>query len=193
MDGSRNVNPPGIGIVALLIEDLRTHGSLCSQGFWAIAANRIGNWRMDLHPWILRAPVTLLYRALYNCVHWICHIELPYIVPVGRRVHIMHFGGNVLGARSIGDEVQIRHNTTFGMASHTDTIEDLPTIEERVMVGGGAYVLGRITVGHDSVIGANSVVTQDVPPYSVVAGIPARVIRKLPEEPLRFPPPARRS
>ena len=178
MRGDRNQNPEGIGLVALLREDLHSHGTFFAQGFWAVAANRFGNWRMGL-PKPIRIPCTMVYNVLYRIVHWTCRIELPYIVRVGRRVRIWHHGGCVLGARSIGDDVQIRHNVTFGLTGHGDPIHRLPILEDRVVVGAGAAILGPITIGHDSVIGANAVVTQDVPPHSLVAGIPGRVIRTL--------------
>ena len=176
MRGDRDQNPPGMSLLALLREDLRTHESLFSQGFLAVAVNRFGNWRMRL-PKLLRAPCTLLYRFLSLWVLWLARIELPYIVKVGRRVRIWHHGGCVLGALSIGDDVQIRHNVTLGLAHHGAPLSTLPLIEERVVIGAGACVLGPITVGHDSVIAANAVVTHDVPPYSLVGGIPGRVQR----------------
>ena len=180
MRGDRDQNPPGMSLLALLREDLRTHESLFSQGFLAVAVNRFGNWRMRL-PKLLRAPCTLLYRFLSLWVLWLARIELPYIVKVGRRVRIWHHGGIVLGALSIGDDVQIRHNVTLGLAHHGAPLSTLPLIEERVVIGAGACVLGPITVGHDSVIAANAVVTHDVPPYSLVGGIPGRVLRTLEE------------
>ena len=181
MRGDRDQNPAGRGLFSLLREDLHTHQSLTAQGFWAVAANRLGNWRMGIGFRPLRFPFSLLYGFVYRVVHWTTRIELPYIVRVGRRVRIWHHGGCVLGARSIGDDVQIRHNVTLGLANHGDPIHMLPILEDRVIVGAGAAVLGPIRIGHDSVIGANSVVTQDVPPYSLVAGIPGRVIRTLEE------------
>ena len=140
LSGATNRNPTGVGLFALLREDLRTHQSLFAQGFWAVAVNRFGNWRMDVRPRLLRAPLSLLYKIAYRVSHWTTRIELPYIVRVGRRVRIWHHGGCVLGARSIGDDVQIRHNVTFGLAGHGDPIEAIPTIEERVLVGAGAAV-----------------------------------------------------
>jgi serine O-acetyltransferase len=119
---------------------------------------------------------------MYRTAHWTCRIELPYIVKTGRRVRIWHHGGCVLGACSIGDDVQIRHNVTFGLAGHGDPIWKLPIIEDRVVVGAGAAVLGPIVVGHDSVVAANAVVTSDVPPFSLVGGIPGRVLKKLEEK-----------
>ena len=178
MRGSRNQNPPELSLLALLREDLRTHESPFAHGFVALAVNRLGNWRMDLPRW-LRPPFTLLYSILYVWTLWAARIELPYIIKVGRRVRIWHNGGSVLGARWIGDDVQIRHNVTLGLARHGAPITELPIIEERVIIGAGACVLGPIRVGHDSVIGANAVVTKDVPPYSLVGGIPGQVLKTL--------------
>jgi serine O-acetyltransferase len=178
MRGERNQNPPGLSLLQLLREDLRTHESPFSHGFVALAVHRFGNWRMDL-PKLLRAPCTLLYELLYACVLWTARIEMPYIVKVGRRVRIWHNGGCVLGALYMGDDVQIRHNVTMGLAHHGAPLTTLPIIEDRVIVGAGACVLGPITIGHDSVIGANAVVTRDIPPYSLVGGIPGKVLRPL--------------
>ncbi len=183
MTGEKNQNPVGISFLALLQEDLRTHQSLFSQGFWAVAVNRLGNWRMGL-PALLRFPFTLLYNFLYRWIHWTTRIELPYIVKVGRRVRIWHHGGCVLGAACIGDDVQIRHNVTLGLSNHGDPIWKLPVLEDRVIVGAGAAILGPIRIGHDSLVAANAVVTQDVPPHSVVGGIPGRVLKTLEEAPL---------
>ena len=179
MRGERNQNPPGIGLCALLREDRLTNGGCwLEQGFWAVAVHRFGNWRMGVRPRVLRLPFSLLYQFLEKWVEWTCGITLPYTVKLGRRVRIWHHGGMVLNARSIGDDVHIRQNTTFGVARR-DRLYELPTIEDRVDIGCGAVLLGNITVGHDSVIGANAVVLKDVPPLSVAAGVPARVVKTL--------------
>jgi serine O-acetyltransferase len=180
MRGDKNQNPPGLSLFTLLREDLRTHESLFAHGFWALLANRFGNWRMGL-PKPLRAPCTLLYRILELGCLWFARIELPYIIKVGRRVRIWHNGGCVLGALCIGDDVQIRHNVTLGLAHHGAPLTTLPIIEDRVIIGAGACILGPITIGHDSVIAANAVVTRDIPPYSLVGGIPGKVLRTLEE------------
>ena len=110
---STDQNPEDIGFLALVREDLRTHEGLTAQGFWALFANRLGNWRMGIRWSLLRFPFSLFYKALAVWVHWTTRIELPYIAPCGRRVRIWHHGGCVLGARHIGDDVQIRHNGTL--------------------------------------------------------------------------------
>jgi serine O-acetyltransferase len=179
MRGETSQNPPGIGLLALLREDRRTHdGKWLEQGFWAVAVHRFGNWRMGVRPRVLRLPFSLLYKFLEKWVQWTCGITLPYTVKLGRRVRIWHHGGMVLHARSIGDDVHIRQNTTFGIARR-DRLYELPVIEDRVDIGCGAVVLGNIVVGHDSVIGANAVVLKDVPPHSMAAGVPAKVVKTL--------------
>ena len=176
--GARNMNPPDIGFLALLREDLHTHdGSFFEQGFWAVAVHRFGNWRMGL-PKIFRAPCTLLYRFLFKFVEWTCGITLPYTVKLGRRVRIWHHGGMILHAHAIGDDVHIRQNTTFGVSSR-HSLHQLPTIEDRVDLGCGVAVLGKVTIGHDSVISANAVVVKDIPPRSLAVGAPAKVIQTL--------------
>lgn len=176
MRGDRNQNPPGLGLWALWAEDLRTHeGNFFEQGFWAVAVHRFGNWRMSIPTKLLRFPFSLLYRCLYKFVEWTCGISLPYTVKMGRRVHIWHHGGMILHAKSIGDEVHIRQNVTFGVARRDDNFA-LPSIAERVDIGCGACILGDIQIGHDAVIGANAVVLKDVPPYAVAVGVPARII-----------------
>ena len=178
--GEYNVNPVGMSLWELIKEDFNTHErDLFSQGFWAIALHRYGNWRMDVRPRILRLPFSLLYRVLQKCVEWTCGISLLYTVRVGRRVHIWHHSGMILGARSIGDDCHIRQNTTFGVARLGDPVTHRPVIGDRVEIGVGAVIVGPITIGSDSVIGANAVVLQDIPPYSVAVGVPAKVVKSL--------------
>lgn len=177
-DGSVNANPTGISFWRLVAEDFRTHErDLFAQGFWALFWHRFGNMRMSVRPKLLRAPLTLLYRIMFKATEIFCGIKLSYNVPVGRRVKIEHFGGMILGARSIGNDVIIRQNTTFGVASPRD-LNAKPTIGDRVDVGAGAVVIGDIRIGDGARIGANAVVLEDVPAGALVAGVPARIIKR---------------
>ncbi len=172
--GDRNRNPPRIGLLALLAEDYRTHDrKVLEPGFLVIALHRLGNARMDVKPKLLRAPLSLAYRFASTVVNWVWGIDLSYTVKLGRRVRIWHHGGMVLGARAIGDDVHIRHNTTLGVLSRANP-SGKPIIGNRVDIGVGACILGPVTVGDDCVIGANSVVIRHVPSGSVVMGVPAR-------------------
>jgi serine O-acetyltransferase len=175
--GGANQNPDGASLFELLREDFRTHDRmLFEQGFWAVAVHRFGNSRMSIRPKILRLPFSILYKCLYKFVEWTCGISLPYTVKMGRRVRIWHHGGMILHAKSIGSNVHIRQNTTFGVARTNHNFE-LPIIEDGVDIGCGAVILGGITVGTGAVIGANAVVIKDVPPGGVAVGVPAKVIK----------------
>jgi len=171
--GDRNENPRGMGLLALLAEDYQTYDrDLFDPAFWAVAVHRFGNARMGVRIKLLRAPLTLIYRLMYKTMIWQWGINLPYNTRLGRRVRIWHHGGMWLGARSIGDDVHIRHNTTFGLLNRRHVA--MPIIGNRVDIGVGVCILGAVTVGDDCVIGPNSVVIRDLPPGSVVMGVPAR-------------------
>jgi serine O-acetyltransferase len=175
--GNRDENPPGMSLIQLLREDFETHDrNPIEPGFWAVAMHRFGNWRMGIKPKLVRAPFSVLYKVGYTSINWLWGIDLSYTVKLGRRVRLWHHGGMVLTARSIGDDVVIRHNTTMGIARVTERGKR-PTIEDRVEIGAGACILGDVTIGHDSVVGANAVVVKSFPPSSTIVGIPARQLR----------------
>lgn len=100
-------------------------------------------------------------------------IEIGKDVTLGEGVYFVHPVGIVIGGdATVGDRVRFYGNNTVGTAKDNG----YPTLEDDVVVGAGARILGPITVGARSEIGANAVVLTDVPPDSVVVGIPARVI-----------------
>jgi serine O-acetyltransferase len=175
--GKINSNPPGISFWALVQEDFCVHDhDILSQGFWVLFWHRFGNWRMSLRPRILRTPFSVFYRIMFKSSEWFAGVKLSYNVPVGRRLRIEHFGGMILGARRIGSDVTVRQNVTIGIASKTD-LNAKPIIEDHVDIGAGAVIVGDITIGRGAVVGANAVVTRSIPPFAVVVGVPARVIR----------------
>jgi serine O-acetyltransferase len=177
--GDTNQNPAGIRFWELVAEDVRTYDNQWDQpGLWAVLVHRYGNWRMDIRPRALRMPFSLVYKVAQKFVLWFWGIQLEYTVKLGRRVRIWHHGGMVFGAAEIGNDVHLRQNTTFGSARLDERFAK-PSIGDGVDVGCGAVVLGRVRVGHDSAIGANAVVVRDVPPYCVVGGVPARILKRL--------------
>lgn len=180
--GTGNGNPSGIGLAALVAEDFRTHErDLLSQGFWALFWHRFGNWRMGVRPRLLRVPLSALYRVMARGGEFTGGIKLPYSVRVGRRVKIEHFGGMILVAQWIGDDVTIRQNTTFGIATR-DGLEDRPVIGNGVDIGAGAVIVGAVLVGDGAIVGANAVVVRDVPAGAIVGGVPARLLKMREEE-----------
>ncbi len=175
-DPSIDKNPAGIGFWDLVREDYRTNdASLLSQGFLMLFIHRFGNWRMGVKPKLLRAPLTLIYRYFNKMSQFWFGMKLDYTVVVGRRVKLEHFGGMILGARAIGNDVIIRQNTTFGIRT-TDDLNAKPTIGDFVDIGAGAVIVGNVTIGENAIIGANSVIFTNVPPNAVMMGVPAKVV-----------------
>ena len=105
-------------------------------------------------------------------------IEIHPAAKIGKRLFIDHGSGVVIGETAeIGDDVVIYQGVTLG-GTGKDKGKRHPTIQDRVMISAGAKVLGPFTVGHDSKIGANSVVLKEVPPNSTVVGVPGRVVKQ---------------
>jgi serine acetyltransferase len=173
--GLENENPPELGFWQLLREDFETHDyNPLEQGFWAVANHRFGNWRLGLKNPLLRAPCSLAYDTLQKGIELVGGITLPCTTKLGRRVRLWHHGGMIIGARAIGSDVQIRQNTTIGVA-HAWREEDLPIIEDGVDIGCGASILGPVVVGRGAKLGANAVVLEDVPEGATATGNPARI------------------
>ncbi|MDV2478483.1 serine O-acetyltransferase EpsC [Rhodococcus zopfii] len=139
------------------------------SGLHAIWAHRLAH-RMWGTP-ALRGPA----RVLAQFTRFLTGIEIHPGATIGRRFFIDHGMGVVIGETAeIGDDVMLYHGVTLGGRSMAKAKRH-PTIGNRVTIGAGAKVLGPITIGDDSAVGANAVVTRDVPPDSIAAGIPATV------------------
>ena len=168
--------PDGLGLRALWREDLAAHGGDWTRpGFRAVAVHRFGVWRMGVEPKILRAPLSILYRWAYRKVRNGYGVELPYDAKLGRRVVIEHQSGIVVhGCCEIGDGCVIRQGCTLGNKT-LDRPFDAPKLGKNVNVGAGAKLLGAITLGDGATVGANAVLTKDVPAGSLAVGVPAVV------------------
>lgn len=166
-----------LGLWEQIKEDWIAHGrDWTKPGFRAVAVQRFGVWRMKLEPKILRAPFSILYRALFRKIRNTYGIELPYTVQLGRRVIIEHQNAIVIhGDCSIGDDCIIRQGVTMGNR-YLDRPFDAPKLGARVNVGAGAKIFGNVTIGDDVNIGANAVVLSDIPSGKTAVGIPAKII-----------------
>ncbi len=114
--------------------------------------------------------------AIVICEAWkvVTGIEVRPPAMIGNHVQFVHGQGIVIGATAvIGDGTRILQQVSVGNNGIT---EEMPTIGEQVSLMAGAKVIGPITVGDRAVVGANAVVTHEVPPGAIVAGSPARVI-----------------
>ena len=112
--------------------------------------------------------------ALVNFV--LFGIEVPPRISIGPGLVLMHTQGTVLGAATIGANVTLYHQVTLGAVemdfAYTPTLR--PIVGDGVVIGVGAKVLGGLTLGHGSVVGANAVVLKNVPTGYVAIGVPAR-------------------
>ena len=98
---------------------------------------------------------------------------------LGRNLMLPHPNGVVIHEDSvIGDDCMIMQQVTIGMIGE----DQVPKIGNRVYIGAGAKIIGKVSVGDDSRIGANAVVTKDVPPFCTAVGVPARIIERNPNE-----------
>jgi len=145
------------------------------QGMWVMIAYRFGRWRYSIRPRLLRMPFSFVYRVLKLVSQILTGIDLPCEATVGRRFRIEHFGGIIISGDTVmGDDVVIRNGVTIGLKKIGDP--GAPVIGNRVEVGAGAKILGRIHIGDDVLIGANAVVIRDVPAGHIAVGIPARIM-----------------
>jgi serine O-acetyltransferase len=144
---------------------------VCYPGLHAVWGHRISRW---LWQHGLKLPgrwVSHLFRALTG-------IEIHPGATIGPGFFIDHGMGVVIGETAeIGADVTLYHGVTLGGTSLAKGKRH-PTLEDRVVVGAGAKILGAITIGADSRIGANAVVVKSVPPNSVVVGVPGQIVKR---------------
>jgi serine O-acetyltransferase len=138
-------------------------------GLHAVWGHRIAHWL-----WVHR--FYLLARWLSQFMRGLTGVEIHPGATIGPNLFIDHGMGVVIGETAeIGSCVTLYHGVTLGGTS-LNKGKRHPTIEDHVVVGAGAKVLGAITIGANSRIGANAVVVKSVPPHSVVVGVPGQVV-----------------
>ncbi|WAA09452.1 serine O-acetyltransferase [Fervidibacillus albus] len=142
---------------------------LTYSGLHAIWAHRIAHW-------LYKRKFYFLARAISQLSRFLTGIEIHPGAKIGRRFFIDHGMGVVIGETcEIGDNVTIYQGVTLG-GTGKEKGKRHPTIKDNVLVATGAKVLGSITIGENSKIGAGSVVLKNVPPNSTVVGIPGRIV-----------------
>ena len=155
---------------------------LTYPGVKAVFFHRVANF-------FSTAKFDLIARIISQFSRFLTGIEIHPKAKIGKNLFIDHGMGVVIGETSdIGDNVTIYHMATLGGISPSINSEDQretkrhPTLQDNVVVGSGAQVLGPITIGKNAKIGANAVVTKDVPENGVMVGIPAKNVGTATEE-----------
>jgi len=142
---------------------------LCYPGLHAIWAHRLSHR-------LWKSGYKLLARWISQLMRSLTGIEIHPGATIGHNLFIDHGMGVVIGETAeVGDNVTIYHGVTLGGTSLHKTKRH-PTIEDHVVIGAGAKVLGAITIGANSRIGANAVVVKSAPPDSVVVGVPGQIV-----------------
>jgi serine O-acetyltransferase len=133
-------------------------------------------WIHRLSHRLWRANWKLVARVLSTFSRWLTGIEIHPGAKLGRRFFIDHGMGVVIGETSeIGDDVTLYHGVTLGGTSW-NAGKRHPTLEDNVVIGAGAQVLGPITIGKGGKVGSNSVVVKNLPENATAVGIPARIV-----------------
>ncbi|MDQ6968848.1 MAG: serine O-acetyltransferase [Mariprofundaceae bacterium] len=143
----------------------------CYPGLHAIWMYRVANasWRHGFR-W--------LGRFISHIARWLTGIEIHPGATIGKHFFIDHGMGIVIGETTeVGDGVTLYHGVTLGGTTWQKKKRH-PTLEDGVIIGAGAKILGAITIGKESCVGANSVVLKDIPEHSTVIGIPGTVVGK---------------
>lgn len=146
---------------------------------WEIMTTYPGVHALIIHRlahWVWRKRFFWVARFISHITRWLTGIEIHPGATIGRRVFIDHGMGVVIGETAvIGDDCTLYHGVTLGGTSWNKGKRH-PTLEQGVVIGAGAKVLGPIVIGKGAKIGSNAVVVKDVPASATAVGIPARIL-----------------
>jgi len=170
----------------LMAEDIRTaleRDPAARSAFevFTVYAGVHALWAHRISHWLWQHKLTWLARVNAQIARFFTGIEIHPGAVIGRRLFIDHGMGVVIGETAeVADDVTLYHGVTLGGVS-LEKVKRHPTVEHGVVIGAGAKVLGNITIGSCSRIGANAVVVKSVPAQSVVVGVPGQIIKRVHE------------
>lgn len=141
----------------------------CYPGLHAVWFHRFAHW-------LWSHELYFFGRLTSHFGRFLTGIEIHPGATIGKRFFIDHGMGVVIGETAeIGNDVTLYHGVTLGGVTW-DKVKRHPTLEDKVVIGSGAKVLGPFTVGRGAKIGSNSVVVREVPPNATVVGIPGKIV-----------------
>jgi len=133
-------------------------------------------WFFRLSHKLWRLNLKFLARSVSNVARWLTGVEIHPGAQIGRRLFIDHAMGVVIGETAvIGDDCTLYHGVTLGGTSWNEGKRH-PTLENNVVIGAGAKILGPITIKAGARVGSNSVVVKDVPSGATIIGIPGHIV-----------------
>jgi serine O-acetyltransferase len=146
----------------------------------AIATYRFNRWvRFSCKVWGIRGLLSIIGTVAFKLNEILYGIHIRSDIDIGPGLFINHFGCIFLGGEAkIGKNCNLHQEVTIGYAGRGGK-RGLPVIGDNVFIGPGVKIIGRIKIGNNVAIGANAVVTKDLPDNAVAVGIPARVISML--------------
>ena len=150
---------------------------LGTKGIWASTQYRVSRWiHYYFHLPIIRPVLKLFCFFWQKVVETVGGIEVPNRAKIGKGILMTHTNGIVIYIDAvIGNYCNVSQQVTIGIGGRGEN-RGTPKIGDRVFIGPGAKIFGAITIGNDVAIGANAVVTKDLPDNAVAVGIPAKVI-----------------
>jgi len=149
---------------------------LLTQGFWASAVYRLSHRSLSIDNQLTCRTMHLLLLFAQKAVEITTGISLPDECEVGRALYIGHFGTVIVsGGTRIGHNCSLSQGVTVGYKGR-GALAGHPTLGDRVYLGAQAIIIGGITIGDDTAVGAGAVVTRSLPPRAVAVGNPARII-----------------
>ncbi|HVY20565.1 MAG TPA: serine O-acetyltransferase [Bauldia sp.] len=152
--------------------DRRIEPVLYFKGFHAIQTHRLAHWLWNKG----RKDFALYLQSRSSSIFG---TDISPAAPMGRGIMLDHATGIVVGrTATIGDDVSILQDVTLG-GTGKETGDRHPKVRDRVLIGAGAKILGNIEIGEGAKVAAGSVVLHAVPPYTTVAGVPAKVIGEI--------------
>jgi serine O-acetyltransferase len=153
-----------------------------ARNFLEVLTNYPGLHALLIHRlshWLWRKNLKWLARSLSTFARWLTGVEIHPGATIGRRFFIDHGMGVVIGETAeVGDDVTLYQGVTLGGTSWNKGKRH-PTLEDGVIVGAGAKILGPFTVGAGAKIGSNAVVTKEVPAGATVVGIPGKIVKRI--------------